>query len=97
MNNNNRNPHHGSSFESFLEEQNMLEEVNATAAKRVLVWELTQAIENAKMTKSELAQRMRTSRAVVYRLFDPDNPSLNLKTMEKAAHALGKQVSIQLR
>jgi hypothetical protein len=91
-----RNSHRGSSFDSFLQDEGMYEEVNAKAVKKVLAWQLGQALEKGKVTKTELASRMRTSRAAVNRLLDPDNPSLNLRTMGKAARALGKKLAIQL-
>lgn len=96
MKKNRKNPHRGSSFDSFLQDEGIYEEVNAKAVKKVLAWQLAQALDKEKLTKTELAARMRTSRAAVNRLLDPDNPSLNLQTMEKAARALGKRLTIQL-
>ncbi len=90
------NPHRGSSFDDFLQDEGMYDEVNARAAKKVLAWQFGQALERKKLTKTELASRMRTSRAAVNRLLDPENPSLNLQTMEKAARALGKKLAIRL-
>ena len=96
MKKSNGNPHRGSSFESFLEEEGMYDDVNARAIKKVIAWQLSDALEKEKLTKTELASRMRTSRAAVNRLLDPENPSLNLQTMGKAARALGKRLAIQL-
>ncbi len=90
------NPRRGSSFDSFLQDEGMYDEVNARAAKKVLAWQLAQTLEKKKLTKTELALRMQTSRAAVNRLLDPENPSLNLQTMEKAARALGKKLAIHL-
>lgn len=90
------NPHRGSSFDSFLQDEGIYDEVNARAVKKVLAWQLAEALEKENLSKTELASRMRTSRAAVNRLLDPQNPSLNLHTMEKAARALGKKLSIQL-
>ena len=91
-----KSPCRGSSFDSFLQDEGMYEEVNAKAVKKVLAWQLAQALDKENVTKTELASRMRTSRAAVNRLLDPDNPSLNLQTMEKAARALGRKLTIQL-
>lgn len=96
MKKNTKNPHRGSSFDTFLQDEEIYEEVNARAVKRVLAWQLAQALEKENLTKTELASRMHTSRAAVNRLLDPNNPSLNLQTMEKAARALGKKLAIQL-
>ena len=90
------NKHMGSSLDDFLEEQGLLEEIEAVAAKRVLAWQLLQAMEAKRMTKTELAAKMATSRGSVNRLLDPTNHSVNLQTMAKAAHALGKKLEIQL-
>lgn len=90
------NKHIGSSFDDFLEEEGLLEEVEALAVKRVLAWQLSQAMEALNMTKTELAGKMATSRASVNRLLDPGNASVSLQTMTKAAHALGKSLAIQI-
>ncbi len=90
------NPHEGSDFNDFLREEGMYEEVQAGAAKKVLAWQMEEAMTIRHMTKSELAARMRTSRAAVNRLLNPANQSINLQTMEKAAAALGKKLSIAL-
>lgn len=90
------NKHTGTSFDDFLEEEGILEEASAVAVKRVLAWQLAQAMEEHHMSKTELAAKMSTSRASVNRLLDPGNPSVSLQTMAKAAHVLGKTIEIQL-
>lgn len=86
----------GTSFDSFLEEEEMLESCTAVALKRVIAWQISEAMKQRSISKSDLARRMKTSRASVNRLLDPTNPSISLITMEKAAHALGKRLEIQL-
>jgi transcriptional regulator with XRE-family HTH domain len=49
-----------------------------------------------KLTKTEMANRMKTSRAALERLLDPDNASITLFTLERAASALGKKLTVQL-
>jgi predicted glycosyltransferase len=90
------NPHRGSGFEDFLKEEGWYDEVNTRAVKKLLALQLAQALAETGLTKTELAARMRTSRAAVARLMDPDNHALNLATMSKAAQALGKRLDIQL-
>ncbi len=90
------NKHIGSPLEIFLSEEGLLNEVTATAAKRVLAWQLQQAMEEKELSKSELARQLDTSRAAVNRLLDPENVSVNLLTMDKAARALGKRLVIHL-
>lgn len=92
-----KNPHRGSKFEDYLAEEGLLEDVTATAMKRVLVWQITQAMKKQRIAKSALAKRMKTSRAALDRLLDAGNTSVTLQTMGRAAAALGKALTISLR
>lgn len=92
----NSNPCIGSSFDNFLDEENLLAEANEIAIKRVIAWQLQQEIESKQMTKTGLAKAMGTSRAAVDRLLDPDNTSVTLNTLSKAARVLGKSIKIDL-
>jgi len=92
-----KNPHRGSSFESFLAEDGLLEEVTMAATKRVLAWRLGALMKKQRVTKSQIAKRMRTSRAAVDRLLDEANTSVTLQTMGRAAAVLGKELSIILK
>ncbi len=86
----------GSSFDDFLKEEGMLEEVEAAAVKRVLAWQLLQAMEEGNISKSEMARRMHTSRSHLDKLLDPDNERVQLDTLMKAAAAVGKRVRVEL-
>ncbi len=88
--------HIGSSFESFLAEQDELEEATVLAVKRVLTWELAREMKRANVSRAELARRMRTSRAVIHRLLDETDPSVTLATISRAATALGRSVRLRL-
>jgi antitoxin HicB len=90
------NKHIGSDFDDFLREQGMLEEVEAAAAKEVLAYQIAREMTRARVTKSEMAKRMKTSRPVVDRLLDPKNPSVTLSTLEKAASAVGRKLRVEL-
>jgi hypothetical protein len=92
-----KNPHRGSKFEDYLAEQSLLEEVTATAMKRVLAWQIAQLMKKQSVTKSMMAKRMRTSRAALDRLLDAKNTSVTLQTMGRAALALGKELSVTLK
>lgn len=92
-----KNPHLGSKFDDFLAEDGLLEEVTATAMKRVLAWQIVQAMKKQRITKTAMARRMVTSRAALDRLLDTDNTSVTLQTMGRAAAALGKELSIMLK
>ena len=90
------NPHIGSDFEDYLREQGQLESATALAIKRVLAWQLSAAMKHGKVSKAELARRMKTSRAVVHRLLDESDSSVTLATISKAATALGRNVTLEL-
>jgi len=90
-----RNPHQGSSFEDFLEEQEVAPEVTVLALKRVLSLQLQEIIEAENVSKTQLAARMHTSRAAVDRLLDPSNSSLTFASVGKAAAALGRKVEVR--
>ena len=91
-----RNPHEGSSFESFLEEQGLRDELVASAIKAVVAWQLTAAMKAQKITKTAMAKRLATSRSQLDRLLDPKNEMVTLGTLAKAARVLGKRVQIVL-
>ncbi len=91
-----RKPHHGTSFESFLAEDGMLEEVTLVANKKVIAAQISAAMKSKRLTKSAMAARMETTRAQLDRLLDPDNDSVTLATLKRAAKALGKTLKLEL-
>lgn len=86
----------GSSFDSWLREEGIYEDVTATAIKRVLARQLEVAMRNEKVSKAEMARRMHTSRAALDRLLDPDNDAVTLGTLRKAAMAVGREIRLEL-
>ena len=86
----------GSSFDDFLEEENILAESDATAIKRVIAFEVEKSMQEKHITKTEMAKRMGTSRSALTRLLDPLNNSITLATIETALAAIGKRVEIQI-
>lgn len=86
----------GSSFDDFLKEEGIYEEVTARAIKRVLARQLDALMQDQKITKSALAKRMHTSRAQLDRLLDPENESVTLGTLARAAQAVGRQLRVEL-
>ena len=86
----------GSSFDDFLKEEGIYEEVTARAIKRVIARQLDALMEEEGFTKTELAKRMKTSRAQLDRLLDPDNESVTLGTLTRAAQAVGRQLRMEL-
>ena len=90
------NPHIGSALDDLLEEDGLLAEAHAIAVKRTLAWQVSQTMEDEKLSKAAMARRMHTSRAALDRFLDPDNPSVTLLTMDKAAAVLGKRLRVEL-
>ena len=88
--------HIGGDFDDFLRSEGLLDDAQAVAAKRVIAFQIAQEMERAHLSNAELARRMKTSRSAVDRLLDPSNPSVTLSTLERAASAVGKRLSIQL-
>jgi len=88
--------HTGSSFDSFLEEEGILEEVQAVAIKRVIAWQLSEAMKAGKISKREMAERMGTSRSQLDRLLDPENSAVHLQTITRAARAVGKRLRLEM-
>jgi predicted XRE-type DNA-binding protein len=91
-----KNKHIGSSFDDFLKEEEIYEEVTDSAIKRVIAYQLETEMKAQSITKTKMAELMHTSRAVVNRLLNPDNSSLTLHTLEAASNALGKKLSISI-
>jgi antitoxin HicB len=90
-----QNVHRGSDFRDFLAEEGLLAEVEILAFKRSVALQLQQILEQEHMTKTQLATRMKTSRASLDRLLDPQNPSLTVASIGKAAAALGRKVDLR--
>ena len=86
----------GSSFDDFLKDDGLYEEVTARAIKRVIARRLDVLMRENHLTKSALARRMQTSRAQLDRLLDPDNESVTLGTLTRAAHAVGRHLKVEL-
>ncbi len=88
--------HIGSDFDEFLAEEGLLEEAEAVAVKRVLAYQIKEMMKEQHLSKAEMARRMNTSRAALERLLDPENRSVTLHTMDKAARSLGKRLRLTL-
>jgi antitoxin HicB len=86
----------GESFDIFLKEEEIYEEVTARAIKRVIARQLDALMHDQGLTKSSLARRMKTSRAQLDRLLDPDNESVTLGTLTRAAQAVGRNLRMEL-
>jgi antitoxin HicB len=90
-----KHKHIGSDFDDFLKEEGIHEEVTAAALKRVIAWQLSEAMKAKHLTKTEMAARMHTSRAVVNRLLDEQDTSVTLATLARASVAIGVALKIE--
>jgi antitoxin HicB len=88
--------HSGSTFDSFLEEQDLLQETEAVALKRVIAWQLKQAMSNQQISKQKMAKQLGTSRSQIDRLLDPSHTGISIATVSKAAHVVGKRIRLEI-
>lgn len=86
----------GSNFDDFLAAEGLLQEATATAVKRYIAFRLQQKMTDDKLSKTEMAKRMATSRSALDRLLDPDNTSVTLQTLQSAANAIGGRLKVEL-
>lgn len=90
------NRHIGSSLDDFLRGEGVLEESRAIAIKETVAFQIQQAMETEKISKIEMARRMKTSRAALDRFLAPGTASVTLQTLTKAARAIGRDLRIEL-
>lgn len=83
-------------FDDFLASQGMLAACEEVAIKRVLAWQIAEVMKEKGITKTAMAARMQTDRRQLDRLLDPDNPSVTLSTLRRAANAVGKTLKVEL-
>ncbi len=91
-----KNPHIGGLFEDWLKEEGIYEETTNASIKKVVAWQIEQAMQTQNLTRTEMARRMATSRVQLNRLLDPKNDSVTLGTLQRAAKVLGRKVVLGL-
>ena len=91
------NIHTGTSFDNFLEEEGIKNEIESAAIKRVLAWQFEQAMAKQQKTKQGMAKELKTSRSQLDRLLDPANTGVSLETLARAANVLGKRLVFEIR
>ena len=84
------------SFDDFLEQQGQLADSEDVAIKRVLAWQIAEAMKAEGITKTGMAHRMKTDRRQLDRLLDPENKSVTLSTLRRAATALGRKLYVEI-
>ncbi len=90
------NPHLGSYVDDFLKEEGIFEECEALAIKEVLAWQIEKAMTEQKLSKSKMAQLMKTSRTQLDRLLDPKAGNVTIETLQRAASVLGRSLRLEL-
>ena len=91
-----KNRNIGSDFDDFLKEEGLQAEVEAAAVKRVVAYQIEQAMKKKDISKVALARKMNTSRSALDRLLDGHNTAITLQTLCRAALAVGKRLKVQV-
>lgn len=91
------NKHIGSSLNDFLAEEGLLAESELMAVKRIVAFQVEEAMHEKALSKTKMALYMGTSRAALDRLLDPANTAITLHTLEKAARAVGRTLHVAIR
>ncbi len=91
------NKYIGSDFDNFLQEEGILEEIELSAIKKVIAYELLEEMSKNNITQIEMARKLGTSRSALRRVLDINNCSITLLTLGKIAKVLGKKLEISLR
>ena len=87
----------GSSFDDFLREQGAYETTVDKAVKRVLAFQLAQAMEAQGITKVAMAKMLETSRSQLDRILDPNNEGVTLGLLARAAQVVGRKLHLELQ
>ncbi|MFP4429236.1 MAG: hypothetical protein ACLFPB_07945 [Desulfovermiculus sp.] len=90
------NKHSGSKFDDFLKSEGIQEKVSAKVHKRLIALQLADIMQENRITKICLAERMQTSRSQLDRILDPNNTSVILGALERVAHGVDKKIRIEL-
>ena len=91
-----KNRHVGSTLDDFLKEEGVLEQMQAVAIKEVIAWQLQKAMKEKKLSKNRMAQLMKTSRAQLDRLLDPEHGNVTIETLQRAANVLGRSLRMEI-
>jgi antitoxin HicB len=87
----------GQSFDAFLKEEGWLEESTAQAVKRAIAHQLAMAMKVQHITRADLAKKPHTSRSQLDRLLDPEKTGVMLEALTRAAHAVGRELQLELK
>ena len=84
------------SFDEFLAKDGILAETEDAAVKEIIADQIKVAMDTNGLSKTAMAARMKTSRRQLDRLLDPDNGSVTLATLRRAASAVGRNLRVEL-
>ena len=91
-----KNPHWGSTLDDFLKEEGIHQQTTTAAIKSVIAMQLEREMKKKRITKKRLAELMRTSRAQVDRILDPDKGNVTIETLQRAAALVGRHLRVEL-
>jgi antitoxin HicB len=80
----------------FLEDEGFHQEATTAAIKSVIALQLSREMKRKRITKKRLAELMRTSRAQVDRILDPNKGNVTIETLQRAAALMGRQLRFEL-
>ena len=83
-------------FDEFLGKNGILAETEDAAIKEIIADQIQIAMDKQHLSKTKMAARMKTSRRQLDRLLDPNNPSVTLTTLRRAASAVGRNLRVEL-
>ena len=83
-------------MDDFLEEEGIEERATAAAVKRVIAWQLQEAMRERNLTKKEMANLMATSRTQLDRVLNPDDGNVTIETLQRAARVVGRSIRLEL-
>jgi antitoxin HicB len=83
-----KNKHTGSSFDDFLKEEDLYEEVTARALKKSSIYELEKIVSSTRGMKSRIREALNNSPSMVERVLS-DNPHVEYETLVRAGLSVG--------
>ena len=83
-------------FDDFLDGAGLLATCEEDAIKEIIADQIRAAMKEQRLTKTAMAERMKTDRRQLDRLLDPANPSVTLATLRRAAAAVGRTLRVEL-
>jgi antitoxin HicB len=90
-----KNKHWGSTLDDFLHEEGIYEAAKAETVIRVITWQIAEEMRKQGITKTEMAERMHTSRAQVDRILKAKG-NVTIETLQRAAALVGRELRLEL-